>query len=122
MSDKAAIVYLNLWKDICFYEVYMDIIAYEKYLIYLSNKYCTDIDTINITIDEVKREAIKRIKEHHEKEKEYQPLFKTECEEETIKTVIEYNRKREEIKESIFDESSLTINEIKKLGLFKTRK
>ena len=122
MENKATIAYLNLWKDICFYEAYMDIIAYEEFLIYLSNKYCTDIDTINITIEEVKREANKRIKEHHEKEKEYQPLFKTECEEETIKTVIEYNRKREEIKESIFDESSLTINEIKKLGLFKTRK
>ena len=122
MENKATIAYLNLWKDICFYEAYMDIIAYEKYLIYLSNKYCTDIDTIIIKIGEVKREASKRIKKHQENEKEYQPLFKTECEEEKIKTIIEFNRQREEIKERVFDESSLTINEIKKLGFLKTRK
>ena len=38
------------------------------------------------------------------------------------KTIIECNSQREELKESVFDESSLTINKIKKLGLLKTRK
>ena len=88
MADKIAITYLDLWKDICLYEVYIDMISYEDYLIYLSNKYCTDIDAIVTKIDEVKRKANERINRHHEKQKDYQPLFKTESEEERIKTII----------------------------------
>ena len=121
MADKIAITYLDLWKDICLYEVYIDMISYEDYLIYLANKYCTNIDAIVTKIDEVKKKANERINRHHEKQKDYQPLFKTESEEERIKTIIEYNRSREELKEGVFDESPLTFNEIKKLGFLKTR-
>ena len=121
MADKIAITYLDLWKDICLYEVYIDMISYEDYLIYLANKYCTNIDAIVTKIDEVKKKANERINRHHEKQKDYQPLFKTESEEERIKTIIEYNRSREELKEGLFDESPLTFNEIKKLGFLKTR-
>ena len=121
MADKIAITYLDLWKDICLYEVYIDMISYEDYLIYLANKYCTNIDDIVTKIDEVKKKANERINRHHEKQKDYQPLFKTESEEERIKTIIEYNRSREELKEGVFDESPLTFNEIKKLGFLKTR-
>ena len=121
MNETEEMNYLALWKDICFYEVYSDIITYEDYLIYLSKKYCIDIDAITIKIDEVKNKANERINRHHEKQKDYQPLFKTESEEERIKTIIEYNRSREELKEGVFDESPLTFNEIKKLGFLKTR-
>ena len=121
MADKIAITYLDLWKDICLYEVYIDMISYEDYLIYLANKYCTNIDDIVTKIDEVKKKANERINRHHEKQKDYQPLFKTESEEERIKTIIEYNRSREELKEGVFDESPLTFSEIKKLGFLKTR-
>ena len=122
MNDKTEITYLNLWKDICFYETYKDKILYEEYLIHLSNKYSVDTNTIIIKINEVKKEANKKIKEYHKRQKDYQPLFKTECEEEKIKTIIEYNRRRREIKEEIYDGPSLKVNEIKKLEFLKTRK
>lgn len=122
MVNKTELNYFDVWKDICFYEVYMDKISYENYLIYLSNKYCIDLEILILKMKEVKNEAQKRIQEYHEKQKDYQPLLKTECEEEKIKSIIEYNRKCEELKEDISGECSLTINKIKKLGFLKTIK
>ncbi len=120
MSDKTSITYLNLWKDICYYEVYMDKIIYEDYLIYLSKKYNIDTNTIIIKIAEAETEGNKRIKEHHKNQKDLKPLFKTQCEEEKIKTVIEYNRRRNEIKEKMYYESSQKNNE--NLSYLKTKK
>lgn len=90
--------YLEIWKDICIYESYNDILVYEKYVEYLANKYNVDINTVLFLIEETKKHAEENIKKCLEEQENSIKLYRREPKEESIRTIIEHNRKIEESK------------------------
>ena len=52
-NSNPKIRYLDLWKDICFYDIYQDRINFENYVLYLVKKYNVDLDTLLIEIKNV---------------------------------------------------------------------
>lgn len=97
-TTNSEITYFELWKDICFFDVYSDRVDFKKYIIYLSQKYNVETKIILSEIKKVRREALEKIKNHDKVQENYPPIFKTASEEETVLYEIEYNRKRDELK------------------------
>ena len=120
-NSNPKIRYLDLWKDICFYDIYQDRINFENYVLYLVKKYNVDLDTLLIEIKNVRSQAMEKISKHHEEQKNVPLIFQIECEEESIRTIIEHNRRREEIKEEIFNEAEPTKSLLKTINEIKAR-
>lgn len=110
--------YYELWKDICFFDVYQDCINFDCYIKYLSNKYNVSTNEILLEMDKAFDIAFNNIKRHHLEQEDILPLQRTECEEESIRTLLEYNKEREEIKEEFGDTNNTKalIRSINKLG------
>ena len=117
-ENNLKLPYLELWKDICFFDVYQEYINFDCYIKYLSNKYNVNTNEILLEIDRVYGIALNNIKKHHIEEESLLPLQRVECEEESIRTLLEYNKEREEAREEFGEEpSSLTlIRSINRLG------